>query len=91
MRDLEDRHWWFQGRRRIVSAMLQRLDLPQPARLLDLGCGTGGNLAMLSGFGEVTGVELDEHAASLAAARIAAPVRRGSLLEDTGYGIRLLS
>ena len=87
MRDLEDRHWWFQGRRRIVSAMLERLDLPQPARLLDLGCGTGGNLQMLAGFGEVTGVELDEHAAELASGRGCAPVLRGSLPDGLPAGL----
>lgn len=79
MRDLEDRHWWFVGRRRIVSSLLQTLPLPAAARILDLGCGTGGNLPMLSRFGSVTAVELDEQAAQLARARDVAPVLRGKL------------
>ena len=44
MRDLEDRHWWFMGRRVIVASLLRRSGLAKNARMLDLGCGTGGNL-----------------------------------------------
>jgi SAM-dependent methyltransferase len=79
MRELEDRHWWFVGRRAIVASLLRRSGLLKDARILDLGCGSGGNLAMLSGFGEVLGVELDEHAAQLARERGVAPVLRGKL------------
>ena len=79
MRDLEDRHWWFKGRRAIVASLLQSSGLPQDARILDLGCGTGGNLSMLSEFGQVVGAELDEHAARLARERKVAPIVRGKL------------
>ncbi len=34
-----------------------------PGRYLEIGCGTGHNLAMLGGFGHVDGLELDEVAA----------------------------
>jgi len=79
MRDLEDRHWWFRGRARIAAALMDTLDLPENAKLLDLGCGTGGNLEMLSAYGEVTGVELDDTAADLARQRGHAPVLGGGL------------
>lgn len=79
MRELEDRHWWFKGRRAIVKFLLQRSELPVDARILDLGCGTGGNLEMLSGFGRVVGAELDEDAAQLAREREIAPIVRGKL------------
>ena len=79
MRDLEDRHWWFMGRRVIVASLLRRSGLAKNARMLDLGCGTGGNLAMLSEFGQVVGAELDEHAAQLASDRGLAPIVRGKL------------
>jgi len=79
MRSLEDQHWWFSGRRRIVGKMLGLLDLPKRTRILDAGCGTGGNLKFLSRFGEVTGVELDDDAAVLARERGAWNVLKGSL------------
>jgi len=82
MRELEDRHWWFVGRRAIVASLLRSNALPEKARILDLGCGTGGNLSMLSEFGEVVGAELDEDAARLARERGIAPVVRGKLPND---------
>lgn len=79
MRALEDRHWWFRGRRAIVASLLRASAWPAGTRILDLGCGTGGNLAMLSQFGEVLGAERDAQAAQLAKARGVAPVVRASL------------
>jgi SAM-dependent methyltransferase len=79
MRSLEERHWWFVGRRRIVGEILASLALPGHSRILDAGCGTGGNLQFLSQFGEVTGVELDDGAAALARERGTWPVLKGSL------------
>ena len=38
----EDRHWWFVGRRAVVGALLDRIELPPQARVLEAGCGTGG-------------------------------------------------
>jgi SAM-dependent methyltransferase len=69
MHEVEDHHWWFSGRRRIVNQLLERLPLPSSPRILDAGCGTGGNLAMLSRFGEVTGIERDHGARAIAIAR----------------------
>jgi SAM-dependent methyltransferase len=79
MRDLEDRHWWFQGRRSIVIRQIERLGLPQDASILDAGCGTGGNLPMLGRFGHVTGVEYDAGARVLARSRGETEILAGSL------------
>ena len=79
MRELEDEHWWFVARRRVIEAVLRRLALPERADILEVGCGTGGNLAMLSRFGTVTGVERDEDAAAMARERGIAPVLEGEL------------
>lgn len=48
MAEVEARHWWFVGRRRIVDHLIAALDLPADATILDAGCGTDGNLAMLA-------------------------------------------
>lgn len=69
MRVVEDAHWWFNGRKRIVAQMIESLHLPKGARLLDAGCGTGGNLQLLARYGSVKGLEYDENAIRLARTR----------------------
>ena len=64
-----DAHWWHRGRRRILRAELEGLDVPAGARLLDAGCGSGQTLALLSAFGAATGVDPDAHSVALAVAR----------------------
>lgn len=79
MRKVEDEHWWFRARRLIVSRLIAGLGLPPHARLLDVGCGTGGNLAMLREFGHVTGLELDAAARAMAVRRGVCEVVPGRL------------
>ena len=58
--ELEERHWWFVGRRAIVDSLLSdRLgNAPgRDRRILDVGCGTGGMLPILSKYGHVTGID----------------------------------
>jgi SAM-dependent methyltransferase len=63
MRELQRDHWWFQGRRRIVSALVDSLDLPDGATILEAGAGSGGNIAMLRRHGAVSAFEMDAEAA----------------------------
>ena len=79
MRELQDHHWWFEARRRILEGMISELKPPGGARILEVGCGPGGNLPMLSRFGEVTGLEPDAGARRHAAASGVARVKAGSL------------
>jgi SAM-dependent methyltransferase len=67
MADTEERHWWFTGRRAVLRALIERLGLPRHARILEIGAGTGGNLRMLSVFGSVSAVEIDDTARQIAA------------------------
>jgi SAM-dependent methyltransferase len=80
MAKVEARHWWFRGRRAVLAATIRRLKLRPRAKILELGSGTGGNLAMLSVFGDVTAVEMHEAARALAKAKLGgADIRAGHL------------
>jgi SAM-dependent methyltransferase len=81
MLELDDHHWWYRGRRRIIRAELDRLALPAGAKVLDAGCGSGRTMIELTGYGEVTGIELDPNAAEVARGRGAGEVRIGRLEE----------
>jgi SAM-dependent methyltransferase len=56
---MDDRHWWYRGRRRIVRAVLDRAGLPRGARILDAGSGSGRTLDELARYGAVAGIELN--------------------------------
>lgn len=79
MAETEDRHWWFVGRRRIIERELEALSLPRDASIIDLGAGTGGNLAMLGRFGHVAAMEPDDGARVIASARNNLDIRAGTL------------
>lgn len=55
--EVEDSHWWFVGRRKIIRTLLETHGARGP--LLEVGCGSGANLPMLADFGDVVGVEPD--------------------------------
>lgn len=79
MLEVDERHWWYRGRRRVVEAELSRLPMPSQARILDAGCGSGRMLQELVRYGQVSGIELDPRAAAMAQARGHGEVRVGSL------------
>ena len=74
-------HWWFVARRAILSTLIGRMRLPARARILEVGCGTGHNLPMLRGFGEVDALEADAAARVYARETSGLPVREGLLPE----------
>ena len=67
MNAVEDSHWWYVGRRAILESFLaQIIQNPttknQKPKILDVGCGTGGNLEMLQKFGAAEGVDVSDDA-----------------------------
>jgi SAM-dependent methyltransferase len=85
MAELDQRHWWYRARREVLAALIRRrVRPPGGAQVLEIGCGTGHNLAMLGEFGHVDGLELDEEARSVAEGRIGRPVMSAPLPELSG-------
>jgi SAM-dependent methyltransferase len=70
MFELEDRLWWYRGLRRYLGEVLRRAALPPDALVLDAGCGTGANLALLSRtFPRAVGCDLSADGVALSASR----------------------
>jgi len=85
MAELDDRHWWYRARREILSDLIRReTRLPAGAKILEIGCGTGHNLAMLGQFGHVDGIELDDEARALSEERLGRKVMNARLPELAG-------
>jgi len=71
MAEHDSTHWWYRARRDILADYIARYaDLPEKARILEIGCGTGHNLPMLARFGEVDAVEIDAAAREIASGRL---------------------
>lgn len=64
MNEMEEKYWWHEGRRFVLSKMLQKCysKSSDPLLILDFGCGTGGNFKFLSKFGKVYGVDSSKDA-----------------------------
>lgn len=58
----EQKHWWYRGRRFLLSALLKSLKISGSAKLLDVGCGTGYTFHALKQFGKVYGVDIETSA-----------------------------
>lgn len=56
---VQDRHWWWLGRRRIIERLIQKFleNRASPLRIADVGSGLGANIPMLRQFGQVTALE----------------------------------
>ena len=85
MAELDSRHWWFVARRRILSELIEReVKLPADARILEIGCGTGSNFGMLSRYGHLDAIEVDDEARALSSRRLGREVGSAPLPELPG-------
>ena len=80
MNEQEAAHWWFSARREIIRTTISRLvRLPESADILEAGCGTGGNLAMLQNMGQLDAFEYDDIAREIAAEKAGMEIPFGEL------------
>jgi SAM-dependent methyltransferase len=67
---IEQRHWWFVGRRRILQALVRELLPPgTPSLVVDVGCGTGANAAALAEDYRCVGIDTSPDAVQRAQQR----------------------
>jgi trans-aconitate methyltransferase len=68
--EIEERHWWFVARRQILRAVIQAVVPPaRESTIVDVGCGTGANLAALAGEYRCVGIDTSSEAVRLASGR----------------------
>ena len=80
MAEIDQLHWWYRARREILSDLIgRRIELPEAARILEVGCGTGHNLDMLKRFGRVDAIEVDGAAREIAGKRLGRAVMNAPL------------
>lgn len=86
MNELEAEHWWFTARRMIIASLIGPLLRGKAdVRILEAGCGSGGNLSMLSRFGKVEAFEFDKIALSAAQEKSGLDVRFGALPDEVPF------
>jgi ubiquinone/menaquinone biosynthesis C-methylase UbiE len=79
MYHVETDHWWYRGMRQITERMLLPALSPRRGlRILDAGCGTGGNLGFLKAYGTVHGLDY-----SMLALSFAKRMHLGAVLQAT--------
>jgi SAM-dependent methyltransferase len=83
---IEDIHWWFRGRRNIVRRVVRHVLPPcEGGKVIDIGCGTGANLAALASDYDCVGIDLAESAIRFARQRFRNVRFLQADLEQLGY------
>ncbi len=88
---VEDKHFWFCARNRIIAAAVQSVikGLQPGYRVLEVGCGTGivlHELRQVCANGEVIGMDLYPEAVALASQRAGCSVIAGDILNPPDLG-----
>ncbi|MCD4775657.1 MAG: glycosyltransferase [Candidatus Aegiribacteria sp.] len=61
MYEVENSHWWFVSRRNLMIELIIPFNMKTP-EILDVGCGTGGNMKALNKIGHACGTDLSDRA-----------------------------
>ena len=76
---VEETHWWYVGRRRIIQTLVEKIVNSSNPRILDVGCGTGANLKMLAECGRAEGVDISPQAVDFCRERGLDSVKLGAI------------
>ena len=93
MAEIDEVHWWFTARRKIIDKVIRvQVAPPANAHILEVGCGTGSNLALLQRFGKLDAIEPDDTARAFSAKRGGIEIQGGLLpdgvtLDDGAYDL----
>ena len=63
MIELQEEHWWFVARRDVIKSFI-KMQMPQSStnKVLEIGCGVGGNVGLLSQSGQYRGIDMHKPA-----------------------------
>jgi SAM-dependent methyltransferase len=63
MIELQEEHWWFVARRDVIKSFIKMQMLQVSTdKVLEIGCGVGGNVALLSQSGHYRGIDMHKPA-----------------------------
>ena len=62
MAELEKSYWWHAGRKSIISQQMRKLGLSKNAKILNVGCGTGGMIPLFEQYGDVVNIDVSDEA-----------------------------
>ncbi len=76
-------HWWLVSRKKIIRSILNIYLTPDKnKKILEIGCGSGGLLKLLSNYGNLSAIELDDFSRKNAQKKNICSVKYGKLPED---------
>lgn len=83
LHEIEESHWWFRGRRRIVAATFERFGIRGRA-ILDVGCGAGTNLDLLRTINPgsaIVGIDIEHEPLRLCSLGRSVPVSQADVAQ----------
>lgn len=83
-----EEHWWLVSRRKIIETVIKKhvKEINPEYKILDIGCGTGGNFNLLSKYSQnIIGLENDPYAANLSKEKYNFNIIQGNLPDNIPF------